>query len=328
MSVNSDVDQRSRRPLVSVVVPCYNEAEALPITHERLRGVLESLPDVDFEIVYVNDGSSDATFEILRALCAHDPRVRAVDLSRNFGHQIAVTAGIDCAKGDAVVLIDADLQDPPEVIRDFLARWRQGYQVAYGVRTDRPSETFLKLWTARAFYRILGALSDTTIPMDTGDFRLMDRRVVRQLQEMPERHRFVRGMVAWVGFRQVAVPYRRDARVAGVSKYPLVKMLRFALDGVTSFSILPLRLAMWMGFAAAGAALAGICYALFVRFFTRDWVSGWAGLFIGVLFMGGVQLISIGVMGEYVGRIYTESKRRPLYIIAETLGAGERHPDA
>ncbi len=310
----------SGNQLLSVVVPCYNEEEVLHTTHRRLVEVLARLEDLDFEVVYVDDGSRDQTPAILRQLQEEDDRVRVLRFSRNFGHQLAVTAGVDHASGDAVVLIDADLQDPPEVILDMVARWREGYHVAYGVRTDRPGESAFKLWTAKAFYRLINRMSDTVIPLDTGDFRLMDRRVVKALQSMPERDRFVRGMVSWVGFRQIAVPYQRAPRLAGESKYPLYKMLRFALDGIASFSIAPLKLATWMGFAVSGLALLGIVYALFLRLFTSIWITGWTAIFISVLFMGGIQLISLGIIGEYIGRIYGEVKRRPLYLVNERLG--------
>jgi polyisoprenyl-phosphate glycosyltransferase len=305
---------------LSVIVPCYNEEAVLAETHRRLTTVLEDLDDLDYEIVYVDDGSRDRTAGILAALQASDEHVRVIRFSRNFGHQTAVTAGLEHATGDAVVLIDADLQDPPEVIPEFVARWREGYHVAYGVRTDRPGETRFKLATARAFYRVLGRLSETDIPLDAGDFRLMDRRVVTALQSMPERDRFVRGMVAWVGFSQVAVPYRRSPRLAGESKYPFFRMLRFALDGVTSFSVAPLHAATWIGFASSALALLGVIYALVLRLFTNDWVTGWTALFIAVLFVGGTQLLALGVIGEYIGRIYAESKRRPLYLVQERLG--------
>jgi dolichol-phosphate mannosyltransferase len=308
------------KSLLSIVVPCFNEADVLWETHGRLVHTLTQLRDLDFEIIYVDDGSRDATPDVLREIQALDARVRTLRFSRNFGHQTAVTAGLEHASGDAVVLIDADLQDPPDVIADMVARWREGYDVAYGVRIDRDGETRFKLATAKAFYRLLNRLSETEIPLDTGDFRLMDRAVVDVLRSMPERDRFVRGMVAWVGFRQIAVPYRRAARFAGESKYPFFKMVRFALDGLTSFSRAPLRLATWMGFLVSGVALAAITYALFLRLFTNNWVTGWTALFIAVLFIGGAQLLSLGVIGEYIGRIYGESKRRPLYLVEEAHG--------
>ena len=306
-------------PLLSVVVPCFNEEEVLRETHRRLLEGLESL-DTELEIVYVDDGSSDATGSILQELSAKDSRVRVVRFARNFGHQTAVTAGIDHSRGDAVVLIDADLQDPPDVIPRMVALWREGYQVVYGVRAHRPGETFLKRSTAAAFYRMINLMSDVPIPLDTGDFRLMDRCVADVLREMPERHRFVRGMVSWVGFKQCPIYYERQPRFAGESKYPLGKMVRFALDGVTSFSTVPLRWATWAGLVAAGVSLLGIVYALVTRLMTNSWVPGWAAIFVAVLFVGGVQLLSLGAVGEYVGRIYSEAKGRPLYVVAERLG--------
>jgi dolichol-phosphate mannosyltransferase len=308
------------RQLLSVVVPCYNEEAVIAETNRRLSETLRALDGLDYEIVYVDDGSRDRTAELLAGLQARDPRVRVVRFSRNFGHQIAVTAGIAHAAGDAVVLIDADLQDPPEVIRDMVARWREGYHVAYGVRADREGETRFKLATAKAFYRLLNRLSDSPIPLDTGDFRLMDRVVVDALEAMPERDRFVRGMVSWVGFRQIAVPYRRAKRLAGESKYPLMKMLRFAVDGIASFSTVPLRLATYLGFLSSALALCGVAYALALRLLTSNWVPGWTAIFIATMFFGGVQLVSLGVVGEYVGRIYGEAKRRPLYLVQERLG--------
>lgn len=308
--------------LLSVVVPVYNEQAVLPATHWRLVDALGQLDDVDMELLYVDDGSTDGSPAILAALQQSDPRVRVMRFSRNFGHQMAITAGVDEAGGDAVVIIDADLQDPPEAIREMVARWREGYQVVYGQRTRRAGESSFKRLTAHLFYRLLGRLTDTAIPLDSGDFRLLDRQVIEALREMPERDRFVRGMVSWVGFRQIAVPYGRAPRFAGESKYPLGKMLRFAFDGVASFSIRPLRLATWLGFCSSFLALCGILYAIAVRLLTNEWVAGWAATFVAILFVGGIQLVSVGVIGEYVGRIYGEVKRRPLYIVAERLGGG------
>ena len=305
---------------LSVVVPCFDEEAVIHKTHHRLTAVLEEASDLNFELVYVDDGSSDATLDALREIQGNDPRVRVVALSRNFGHQIAVTAGLAEANGDAVAVIDADLQDPPEVLLRMLERWREGVDVAYGVRSAREGETVFKRWTASAFYRLLDRLSDISIPLDTGDFRLMDRKVVDAFLAMPERDRFMRGMVAWTGFRQEPVHYTRAARAAGETKYPLRKMLRLAADSVFSFSLVPLRLAVWLGFLAAALALLGVVYAFAIRFATNEWVPGWAALFIAVLFLGGAQLVLIGVLGEYVGRIYGEAKRRPLYVVKERLG--------
>ena len=320
-------DTRSSPQLVSVVVPCYDEEAVIEETHRRLTAALAELAVGDFEVIYVDDGSRDGTAGRLRRLHESDPRVRVLRFSRNFGHQIAVTAGLEHATGDVIVLIDADLQDPPEVIGEMLAKWRDGFDVAYGVRTDRDGESAFKRGSARLFYRIVNSFSDTTIPLDVGDFRLMDRRVVTALRAMPERARFVRGMVSWVGYRQAAVPYRRAARYAGETKYPLFKMLSLAIDGLTSFSLVPLRLASWVGFAASALAMIGIVYALSVRLMTSEWVPGWATVFVAALFLGGIQLVALGIIGEYVGRAYVESKRRPLYFLEERLGFGDA-PDA
>jgi len=310
----------SRRLVLSIVVPCHNEEEVLRETNRRLFAALDPVP-MQLEVIYVDDGSTDATGEILRELHTGDPRVRVVRFSRNFGHQMAITAGIEHASGDAVVIIDADLQDPPEVILDFVEKWMDGHDVVYGVRTERDGESAFKLWTAKYFYRLIAKLSDTKIPLDTGDFRLMDRRVVDALLAMPERDRFVRGMVSWVGFSQTAVAYHRAARHAGTTKFSLMKMIRFATDGVVSFSILPLRLATWVGFAASALAILGITWAVIERLFgVSGLVKGWASLVIAVLFLGGVQLICLGIIGEYVGRIYGETKRRPLYVVSERMG--------
>ena len=308
------------RTLLSVVIPCFDEEAVIRETHRRLVATLEAVADLDFELVYVDDGSRDGTLSLLRELQRADACVRVLALSRNFGHEIAVGAGLQHVAGQVVVLIDADLQDPPEIIPEMLDRWREGVEVAYGVRTERDGEAWFKRWTAAAFYRFLNRLADVSIPLDVGNFRLMDRKVVDALLTMPERDRFLRGMVAWIGFRQQPVPYRRGPRSAGETKYPFGKMLRLAIDGVLSFSLAPLRLATWLGFVASGLALAGIVYALVLRLFTATWVSGWTSVFIAVLFLGGVQLLLIGILGEYIGRIYGEAKRRPLYLVKEQLG--------
>jgi dolichol-phosphate mannosyltransferase len=304
---------------ISIVIPCYNEEGNLEEAHQRVSRTFEQT-GFEYEIVYVDDGSRDQTPVLLREIQAGDPRVRVVSLSRNFGHQFAVTAGLAHARGDAVIVMDADLQDPPEVGLEMISRWEEGYEVVYGIRTDREGETRFKLLTATLFYRLIRWLSDIEIPVDTGDFRLLDRKVVDAVVAMPERDRFVRGMVSWAGFRQIGVPYRRAARFAGETKYPTAKMVRFALDGILSFSIKPLRLSTLMGFVSAGFALLAIIYALGIRLFTQRWVTGWTALIIAILFLGGAQLISLGIIGEYIGRLYGEAKRRPLYLVRETLG--------
>jgi polyisoprenyl-phosphate glycosyltransferase len=305
--------------VLSIVVPCYNEEAVVREFYRRLLAALEGI-ESDLEIIYTDDGSRDQTATILRELQQRDDRVRVVYLSRNFGHQLAVTAGLEHARGDAVVIIDVDLQDPPEVIPEMIERWRDGYQVVYGLRVRRAGETTFKRWSAKLFYRLLNRLSEIEIPPDVGDFRLLDRQVVDVLLAMPERDRFLRGMISWVGFKQVAVIYDREPRRAGESKYPLMKMLGFALDSVISFSFAPLRLAIWVGFGAIAAAFAGIIYALVIRLYTTEWVRGWASIFTAILFLGGIQLITLGIVGEYVGRIYAEVKMRPLYVVRERLG--------
>lgn len=305
--------------LLSVIIPCYNEEAVLRTTHERLTSVLSGM-DVPYELIFIDDGSRDNTPQILTELQLFDPHIRVLLLSRNFGHQIAVTAGLEVASGAAVVIIDADLQDPPELIPQMVQLWGEGNEVVYGVRLEREGEDRFKLWTAKVFYRLINRLSETRMPLDTGDFRLIDRKVVEVLNAMPERARFLRGMVSWAGFRQVALPYARAARHAGQSKYPFRKMVHFATDGIISFSLVPLKLAIWTGFLAIWIAVAGIIVAVVDRLINKQLPRGWASLFVAVLFMGGVQLISLGILGEYLGRIYTEVKRRPLYVVQERLG--------
>jgi polyisoprenyl-phosphate glycosyltransferase len=307
--------------LVSVVIPCFNEEGNLRETHRRVTEAI-ARAGMQYEVLYVDDGSHDRTPELLRQLHGEDEHVRVVYLSRNFGHQLAVSAGLALADGAAVIIMDADLQDPPEVMLEMIRLWQAGYEVVYGVRTDREGETRFKLITARLFYRLIHWLSETEIPLDTGDFRLLDRRVVDAIVAMPERDRFLRGMVSWAGFRQIGLPYRRAPRFAGETKYSVSKMVRFAFDGIVSFSVKPLRLSTLMGFLSAGLALLAIFYALAIRLFTQRWVTGWTALIIAILFLGGAQLISLGIIGEYVGRLYGEAKRRPLYLIRETLGIG------
>jgi len=309
-------------PTISVVAPVFNEEAILPEFYRRTSAALDALGE-PWELVLVNDGSRDRTPQIMRELHAADPRVKVVDFARNFGHQVAITAGADYATGDAVVVMDADLQDPPEVIPDLLARWREGYEVVYAVRAERKGETWFKEFTAKAFYRIVYRITDIDIPMDTGDFRLMDRKVVDALKAMREKHRFMRGLSVWVGFRQTGVKYVRAERLAGETKYPLKKMLKFALDGITSFSYLPLQLATYVGFTIAGLAVLGIIATIILRLSGSEAFYGQATALVSVLFLGGVQLISLGIIGEYLGRIYDEVKGRPLYIVREAVGFGE-----
>ena len=307
-------------PLCSIVVPCFNEEAVIRQTHERLLNVMDRETSCRFEVLYVDDGSRDGTFALLQGFQAAEPRVRVVALSRNFGHEVATTAGLEHAAGDAVVIMDADLQDPPEIIPRMLERWRDGVDVAYGVRRKRRGEPVFKRWSAGLFYRLIATLSDTSIPLDTGDFRLMDRRVVDAFLAMPERDRLVRGMVAWIGFHQEPVVYERQARLAGETSYTMKKLVSLAVCGIFSFSTVPLRVATWVGLTASGLSLVGIIYALVVRLFTEEWVRGWALLFIGIMFLGGVQLMALGIFGEYLGRIYREVKARPLYLVRERLG--------
>lgn len=308
------------RQHVSIVIPCYDEQDVLPLAWTRIKSLADKSKHYGFEFVFVDDGSRDDTMKQLRHMANVDDRVRVLGFARNFGHQIAATAGIEAATGDCVVLIDADMQDPPEVVERMLEKWEEGYDVVYGVRQKRPGETWFKLTSAKGFYRFLNRLSDVQIPLDAGDFRLLSRPVVEVLRQMPEKHRFLRGMVAWVGFRQYALPYERDSRLAGVSKYPLSKMLKFAADGIVSFSTKPLRIATNLGLMASALALLGILYAVIMRIFTSTWVEGWTGLIIAILFIGGVQLISLGVIGEYLGRVYEEVKNRPLFVLREKIG--------
>ncbi|WP_322496453.1 glycosyltransferase family 2 protein [Chloroflexus sp.] len=314
------------QPTFSVVAPVYNEEQLIAEFCRRVIAALEPLGE-PFELVLVNDGCRDRSPEIMRELHERDPRIKVINFSRNFGHQIAITAGTDYAAGKAVIVIDSDLQDPPEVIPELIARWREGYQVVYGVREEREGETWFKKTTAALFYRLIVRITNVKIPVDTGDFRLMDRKVVDALKRMREHHRFMRGLSVWVGFRQTGVPYRRHARTAGATKYPLRKMLRFALDGITSFSYLPLQLATYLGFIVAAISMIFLLVVFIMRLANPAAAEpafyGQASTLVSVLFLGAVQLISLGIIGEYVGRIYDEVKGRPLYIVAETLGIAE-----
>jgi dolichol-phosphate mannosyltransferase len=302
---------------LSVVAPLLNEEGTVRELHRRLTDVLEPLGS--YEIVLVDDGSSDGTWQILRELAAADPRLRLLRLSRNFGHQVAMTAGLDAARGDAVVLMDGDLQDPPELIAELVARWRDGFDVVYAVRDARPGETRYKLWTARLFYRLIGRMSPVDIPPDAGDFRLLGRPAADALRAMPEQARFLRGMSSWIGFRQVGVGYQRDPRHAGETKYPTRKMVRFAIDAITSFSTTPLRIVGGIGFVLVVFFVGYFAYTLYERFFTDNTVAGWTTVIVLLLLVGGAQLIALGVIGQYIARIYDETKRRPLYVVSEEV---------
>lgn len=305
---------------ISIIVPCYNEEDVIEHTHKRLTDVM-SATNYNYEIIYVSDGSHDQTNILLDKLHKKNNYgdMKLIVFSRNFGHQLAVTAGIDHAKGDAVILIDADLQDPPEYIPQMLEKWEDGYEVVYCQRKKREGESRFKLFTARYFYKVLTYLSDVQIPVDTGDFRLMDRQVVDAVKGMTESDRFIRGMVAWVGFNQYALQYDREERFAGESKYPFWNMIKFAVDGILSFSIKPLRLSTLLGFISSLLSFSGIAYA-FIMWFAGTPVRGWTLMFIAIMFFSGVQLICLGVIGEYIGRTYAETKNRPLYIVKKKNG--------
>ncbi|MFN7781240.1 MAG: glycosyltransferase family 2 protein [Lysobacterales bacterium] len=313
---------------LTVVVPAYNEGDGLRAFHARTRAALDALVDVEGEILYVDDGSRDTTWQVMLALVAEDPRCGALRLSRNFGKELALTAGLDAVDADAAVVIDADLQDPPELISDFVARWREGYDVVYGTRLEREGETWLKRFTAAGFYRLMEKLSSTPVPRDTGDFRLLSRAALDALRQVRERHRFMKGLFAWVGFRQCAIGYHRDPRHAGSSKFNYWKLWNFAIEGITSFSTVPLRIGTYAG---GLAALAAFVYGLVIIGKTLLWgdpVAGYPSLMTVVLFLGGLQLMALGVIGEYLGRLYMEAKQRPLYLIETALSPAARAPAA
>jgi polyisoprenyl-phosphate glycosyltransferase len=307
--------------MLSVVVPVYNERETVDELCRRLAAVLGSLGA--YEIVLVDDGSTDGTWAALRALAAQDERLRLLRLSRNFGHQIALTAGLDTARGDAVVLIDGDLQDPPEVIPELVECWEKGYDVVYAVRERRDGESRVRLFAIGAFYRLFRRMAATDIPADTGDFRLLSRRAVDALARMPERARYLRGMTSWIGFQQTGVAYRRDARYAGTSKYPFTKLVGLALDGITSFSVAPIRLVTRLGYAMLVFCVGVLAWTLYTRFFTSNAPQGWTSLLAAVLLLGGMQMLGIGIVGQYIARIFEETKQRPLYFVAEAVERGE-----
>jgi glycosyltransferase involved in cell wall biosynthesis len=306
---------------VSLVVPVFNEVQVLDAFYDRTTRAMAAIEGMSYEIVFVDDGSQDGSFAKLAAFAEKNPRIRVLKLSRNFGHQIAISAGLDHARGDCVVILDADLQDPPEVVAGMIAKWREGFDVVYGVRSDRAGEKPIKLVTATMFYRLLGRVTNIHIPANVGDFRLISRRVVDHLKQLREKDRFVRGLVSWVGFPQTGIVYKRDARHAGETKYPFRKMLSFAFDGITSFSTMPLKIATWTGYAAAILAVLYLL-SVFVQKMLGYTVDGWATIMVAMLFMGAVQLICLGILGEYLGRVFNEVKPRPMYIIEKDLTSG------
>ncbi len=302
---------------LTVIIPIYNEEKNISILFERLKKVVSEL-SISYEFIFINDGSRDKSMELIRELASNDNSVRFINFSRNFGHQIAVTAGIDASKGNAVVIIDADLQDPPEIIPEMYHKMQEGFQVVYARRKTRAGESFFKKFTAKLFYRILTKITSIKIPIDTGDFRIMDRKIVDVLKDMPEQQKYLRGQIAWVGFKQTYVLYDRDERFAGETGYTYKKMIRLALDGITSFSNLPLKFATMTGFFVSGITFLLSLYALYARFISKDYVPGWTSLILAVLFIGGVQLISIGIIGEYMSRMSANVRNRPLYIVEDS----------
>ncbi|GAA4838126.1 glycosyltransferase family 2 protein [Paenibacillus vulneris] len=306
----------------SIIVPMFNEQEVIEETYRRLKRVMDTL-DERYELLFVNDGSKDRTADIVKELCAEDANVRLLNFARNFGHQIAITAGMDHAEGQAIVVIDADLQDPPEVILEMIELWKNGYDVVYGKRLERKGETWFKKWSAHLFYRLLKSMTSVDIPVDAGDFRLIDRKVCDVMKSMTEKNRYVRGLVSWTGFNQTFVEYTREERWAGVTKYPLRKMLRFAVDAITSFSYKPLKAAAYLGFLVSAVSFIYILVVVYQRLFTNTTITGWASTVAINLFFNGIVLIILGIIGEYIGRIYDETKGRPLYIIWERAGYGQ-----
>ena len=302
------------KPVYSVVVPAYNEEEVIPECARRLTAVMGSTGE-QYEIIFVNDGSRDGTYRALCEICARDKSVRCVNLSRNFGHMAAITAGMDFARGDAVMVMDADLQDPPETFIQMIEMWKQGYEVVYGKRTERRGETFFKKLSAKVYYRFLRSVTDVDLPVDTGEFRLIDRKVCDAMAKMREKNRYIRGLVSWVGFRQTEVPYVREERFAGKTKYPFSKMVRFAMDGITSFSYKPLKLAASLGFAMSALSFLYLIVVFIQKFFTDTTITGWTSIVAVILCSQGIVLMVLGLMGEYIGRVYEEIKDRPIYIV-------------
>lgn len=308
-----------KKERIDIVIPVFNEEDCLNALLDRLYNLKSNFHEVDLYFIFVNDGSKDKTLKILKKYAAKDPSIKIIDFSRNFGHQIAVTAGIDYARGDYIAIIDADLQDPPELIKDMYYKAKDGFDIVYGRRISRKGETYFKKITAKLFYRFISKMCEIDIPKDTGDFRLINKKVGNALREMREKHRFIRGMVPWVGFKAVSFDYARDERYSGVTKYPLKKMIKFALDAIFSFSNTPLRIAAYSGFTIVLIGLLGAILMLYLKFFTTFTVPGITAVILTIIIMSGIQIIMLGVIGEYVGRIFEESKKRPLYIINEVV---------
>lgn len=306
--------------LISIIIPCFNEEKVIQETIRRLQNCIKKINNYNFEIIFVDDGSKDNTFELLEKKSFSDKKIKVISFSRNFGHQAALSAGIDYCNGDAAIIMDADLQDPPELIEEMLQKWSDGNKVVYGKRIERKNESFFKKFTAKYFYIILNRLSETPIPPDTGDFRLIDKVIIDILKIMPENQKFYRGLIAWCGFKQTAIEYSRDERFAGDTKYPLIKMIQFSIDGIVSFSTKPLRVITIIGFFIATISFLGIINIIYNKFILDSLIDGWASILVTILFIGGIQLISIGILGEYLGRSYSEIKKRPKYLVKNKIG--------
>ncbi|MBZ8123163.1 glycosyltransferase family 2 protein [Bacillus thuringiensis] len=306
----------------SIIIPMYNEEAVIEETYRRLKRVMKDANGT-YELLFINDGSQDKCADIIKQFMIGDKTVKLIDFSRNFGHQIAITAGMDYANGDAVIIIDADLQDPPELILQMIEKWKEGYEVVYAKRMKRKGETWFKKWSASTFYRVLRASTDIDIPVDTGDFRLMDQKVCKEMRKINENNRFVRGLVSWIGFRQIAIEYVRDERVAGETKYPLKRMVKLCLDGILSFSYKPLKLAIYSGLLLSSSGFLYFIYVLYLTLFTEATMKGWPSIISIMLIFNGFMLFMLGVIGEYIGRIYDETKGRPLYIVREFYGEPE-----
>ncbi|MEI7595983.1 MAG: glycosyltransferase family 2 protein [Bacteroidota bacterium] len=311
--------------LISLIIPVYNEEDNICMLYSRITDIIKKLSNTDYEFCFVNDGSEDSSIDIIKNLALKDKKVKYIDFSRNFGHQIAVSAALDHVKGDVAIIIDADLQDPPELIFDMLKKYDEGYQVVYAKRNQRDGESWIKKISAKLFYRLLKMITSVHIPLDTGDFRLIDRKIIDVLKEMPERHKFLRGQISWIGFNQTFVSYNRDKRQAGETGYTYKKMFRLAMDGITAFSDFPLKLATIMGFFVSIIAFLIMIYALWAKFIWNDTVPGWTSLIISIMFIGGIQLICVGLLGEYIGRMGDNIKKRPLYIVKNSNIKADRN---